>query len=241
MNSCARSKVWIPGFPGIRWDADSLRGNDVRGSARQNEDAPSVVESRRRRCAHVTLPSASQQRYYPRHRRSKTFPPELIKEFQAGYRGEPSRIRLMFVNRCAEWTSPRDRFARDCAHRHPVAWVLALRDRSGAHRRFLVVCGAISAVVGEAPEKRGTTEARWQPVCRRSSRELGFVVRGGRSRDTRSRKADGGSDRRPAECCRPGESARGMDPSYIPRISRIKFLIVACGRPSWGTPAPLAG
>ena len=146
MNSCARSKVWIPGSrePGIRWDADSLRGNDVRGSARQNEDAPSVVESRRRRCAHVTLPSASQQRYYPRHRRSKTFPPELIKEFQAGYRGEPSRIRLMFVNRCAEWTSPRDRFAGDCAHRHPVAPMLALRDRAGASvvfswdfRRFL--------------------------------------------------------------------------------------------------------
>ena len=119
----------------------------------------------------------------------------------------------------------RDGFARDCPLRHPVAWVLALRDRSGAHRRFLVVCGAISAVAGEAPEKRGTTEARWQPVCRRSSREPGFVVRGGRSRDTRPRKADGGSDLRPAECCRPGESARGMDPSYIPRLSRIKFLI----------------
>ena len=27
------------------------------------------------------------------------------------------------------------------------------------------------------------------------------------------------------KCCRPGESARGMDPSYIPRMSRIKFLI----------------
>ena len=47
----------------------------------------------------------------------------------------------------------------------------------------------------------------------------------GRSRDTRPRKADGGSDLRPAECCRPGESARGMDPSCIPRMSRIKFLI----------------
>ena len=119
----------------------------------------------------------------------------------------------------------RDGFARDCPLRHPVAPVLALRDRSGAHRRFLVVCGAISAVAREAPEKRGTTEARWQPVCRRSSREPGFVVRGGRSRDTRPRKADGGSDLRPAECCRPGESARGMDPSCIPRMSRIKFLI----------------
>ena len=113
----------------------------------------------------------------------------------------------------------RDGFARDCPLRHPVAWVLALRDRSGAHRRFLVVCGALSAVAEEAPEKRGTTEARWQPVCKRSSREPGFVVRGGRSRDTRPRKADSGSDRRPAECCRPGESARGLDPSYIPRMS----------------------
>ena len=84
---------------------------------------------------------------------------------------------------------------------------------------------AISAVTGGAPEKRGTTEARWQPVCRRSSREPGFVVRGRRSRDTSPRKADGGSDRRPPECCRPGESARGMDPSYIPRMSRIKFVI----------------
>ena len=92
---------------------------------------------------------------------------------------------------------------------------------------------AISAVTGGAPEKRGTTEARWQPVCRRSSREPGFVVRGRRSRDTSPRKADGGSNRRPAECCRPGESASGMDPSYIPRMSRIKFVIGACGRPSW--------
>ena len=84
----------------------------------------------------------------------------------------------------------RDGFARDCPLRHPVAWVLALRDRSGAHRRFLVVCGAISAVAGEAPEKRGTTEARWQPVCRRSSREPGFVVRGGRSRSVTHRSAN---------------------------------------------------
>ena len=147
----------------------------------------------------------------------------------------PTDCQLVIVARASQaWVqqsagicpkSWRDGFARDCPLRHPVLPVLALRDRSEAHRRFLVVCGAISAVAGEAPEKRGTTEARWQPVCRRSSREPGFVVRGGRSRDTRPRKADGGSDLRPAECCRPGESARGMDPSYIPRMSRIKFLI----------------
>ena len=148
---------------------------------------------------------------------------------------QPDGPQLVIVARASQaWVqqsagicpkSRRDGFARDCPLRHPVAWVLALRDRSGAHRRFLVICGAISAVAREAPEKRGTTEARWQPVCRRSSREPGFVVRGGRSRDTRPRKADGGSDLRPAECCRPGESARGMDPSCIPRMSRIKFLI----------------
>ena len=166
-----------------------------------------------------------------RHGRRAT--PEVVGPRESG--SQPDGPQLVIVARASQaWVqqsagicpkSRRDGFARDCPLRHPVAWVLALRDRSGAHRRFLVVCGAISAVVGEAPEKRGTTEARWQPVCRRSSRELGFVVRGGRSRDTRPRKADGGSDRRPAECCRPGESARGMDPSYIPRMSRIKFLI----------------
>ena len=97
----------------------------------------------------------------------------------------------------------RDGFARDCPLRHPVAWVLALRDRSGAHRRFLVVCGAISAVTGGAPEKRGTTEARWQPVCRRSSREPGFVVRGGRSRDPSPLLTH------PGDSIRPGGGPRG--------------------------------
>ena len=97
----------------------------------------------------------------------------------------------------------RDGFAGDCPLRHPVAWVLALRDRSGAHRRFLVVCGAISAVTGGAPEKRGTTEARWQPVCRRSSREPGFVVRGGRSRDPSPLLTH------PGDSIRPGGGPRG--------------------------------
>ena len=82
-----------------------------------------------------------------------------------------------------------------CRHslRHPVAPMLALRDRSGAHRRFLVVCGALSAVTGKAPGTREAAEARSRAVSRRSSRKPGFVVRGGRSRDTRPRTADLGS------------------------------------------------
>ena len=87
----------------------------------------------------------------------------------------------------------RDGFARDCPLRHPVAPMLALRDRSGAHRRFLVVCGALSAVTGKAPGTREAAEARSRAVSRRSSRKPGFVVRGGRSRDTRPRTADLGS------------------------------------------------
>ena len=132
-----------------------------------------------------------------------------VKRAIVGMSGDPSNIRLMFVYRRA----------RRVRWRLPPPPPSRVGARAGAHRRFLVVCGALSAVAEEAPEKRGTTEARWQPVCKRSSREPGFVVRGGRSRDTRPRKADGGSDLRPAECCRPGESARGLDPSYIPRMS----------------------
>ena len=160
--------------------------------------------------------------------RSLSTRPAYDQKLDPGYAGtcrDPSHIRRMFAHRHVGGNPSRDGFARDCPPRHPVAWVLALRDRSGAHRRFLVVCGALSAVAEEAPEKRGTTEARWQPVCKRSSREPGFVVRGGRSRDTRPRKADGGSDLRPAECCRPGESARGLDPSYIPSAVIVKSLV----------------
>ena len=87
----------------------------------------------------------------------------------------------------------RDGFARDCPLRHPVAWVLALRVCSGLTAVFLVVCGALSAVTGKAPGKREAAEARSRAVSRRSSRKPGFVVRGGRSRDTRPRTADLGS------------------------------------------------
>ena len=87
----------------------------------------------------------------------------------------------------------RDGFARDCPLRHPVAWVLALRVCSGLTAVFLVVFRALSAVTGKAPGKREATEARSRAVSRRSSRKPGFVVRGGRSRDTRPRTADLGS------------------------------------------------
>ena len=84
-------------------------------------------------------------------------------------------------------------FARACPLRHPVAWVLALRVCSGLTAVFLVVFLALSAVTGKAPGKREATEARSLAVSRRSSRKPGFVVRGGRSRDTRPRTADLGS------------------------------------------------
>ena len=42
--------------------------------------------------------------------------------------------------------------------------MLALRDRSGAHRRFLVVSGTISATSGGAPAKQGVAGAAWRPV-----------------------------------------------------------------------------
>ena len=58
---------------------------------------------------------------------------------------------------------------------------------------FLVVCRALSAVTGKAPGKREAAEARSRAVSRRSSRKPGFVVRGGRSRDTRPHTADLGS------------------------------------------------
>ena len=72
-----------------------------------------------------------------------------------------------------------------------------------AHRRFLVVFWALSAVTGKAPGKREAAEARSRAVSRRSSRKPGFVVRGGRSRDTRPRTADLGSgDRMSLPACR---------------------------------------
>ena len=73
----------------------------------------------------------------------------------------------------------RDGFARDCPLRHPVARVLALRDRSGAHRRFLVYLGRFSATSGGDPRKREAAGAGWRPVSGRSSREPVSVVRVG--------------------------------------------------------------
>ena len=89
--------------------------------------------------------------------------------------------------------SSRDGFARDCPLRHPVTRVLALRDRSGAHRRFLVVCGAISAASGGDPtETRGVRDeaARW----------VAEIV---------SRAAFGGPDLRDARRGRPARHLRG--------------------------------
>ena len=47
---------------------EMLAAQRLTGIGRQNEGAPPVVRSRRRRCAHGTLSSASQQRHHPRHR-----------------------------------------------------------------------------------------------------------------------------------------------------------------------------
>ena len=71
-------------------------------------------------------------------------------------------------------------------------------------------------------DKAGGAGARRGAVSQRSSREPIFVVRVVHAETPLLRQADGGSDLRPAECCRPGESARGMDPSYIPRLSLMR-------------------
>ena len=69
----------------------------------------------------------------------------------------------------------------------------------------------------------GTTEARWQPVCRRSSREPGFVVRGGALPGYPPAEGGWWIGPPPAECCRPGESSKGDGSQLYPRMSRIKF------------------
>ena len=117
--------------------------------------------------------------------------------------------------------SPRDGFARDCPLRHPVAPMLALRDRAGASVGFSVDFRRFPQARSAEPRKEGGAGARRGAVSQRSSREPIFVVRVVHAETPLLRQADGGSDLRPAECCRPGESARGMDPSYIPRMSRI--------------------
>ena len=73
--------------------------------------------------------------------------------------------------------SLRDGFARDCPHRHPVAPILALRDRSGAARSFALDFQAISALAERAPGIETCLGARWRPVSGRASREPVSVVR----------------------------------------------------------------
>ena len=100
---------------------------------------------------------------------------------------QPDGPQLVIVARASQaWVqqsagicpkSRRDGFARDCPLRHPVAWVLALRDRAGAHRRFLVVCGAISVLAEGVPGIGTPPGVRWCPMGSRSSREPSFVVR----------------------------------------------------------------
>ena len=110
-----------------------------------------------------------------------------VKRAIVGMSGDPSNIRLIFVYRRARrvrWRLP-----------PPPPSPAGARTPGSlrAHRRFLVVFWALSAVTGKAPGKREAAEARSRVVSRRSSRKPGFVVRGGRSRDTRPRTADLGS------------------------------------------------
>ena len=115
----------------------------------------------------------------------------------------------------------RDGFARDCPLRQPVPPMLALRDRAGAHRRFLGIFGAISVTLGGDPRRQDASRTRQSAGSRRSSREPGFVVRVGRSPNTLPRKADLGSGASarpmlapdPRKLLRPCESAS--------RLSRI--------------------
>ena len=75
-------------------------------------------------------------------------------------------------------------------------------------------------------EERRRNEGRprrgGRPVCTRSSREPGFVVRSGRSRDTRPRKADLGSGAPgTAQCCRPIRVSRWPHQVRIPLKLRV--------------------
>ena len=81
----------------------------------------------------------------------------------------------------------RDGFARDCPLRHPVASVLALRDRSWLTAVFSCICNDFRWRRRGAKETRGIRDEVTAGVYG-SSREPGFVVRVGRSRGTRPRK-----------------------------------------------------
>ena len=79
--------------------------------------------------------------------RSLSARPAYDQKLDPGYSGtcrDPSHIRFMFAHRHVGGKPSRDGFARDCPPRHPVAPMLALRDRAGASvvfswdfRRFL--------------------------------------------------------------------------------------------------------
>ena len=98
-----------------------------------------------------------------------------VKRAIVGMSGDPSNIRLIFVYRRARrvrWRLPPPPPSPGGCSRSGIAL--------GQPRVFPWISGAFSGRGrGAAPEKRDTPGARWQPVSRRSSREPGFVVRGG--------------------------------------------------------------
>ena len=69
------------------------------------------------------------------------------------------------------FTDVRDGFARDCPHRHPVAPMLALRDRTGAIVGFSGISGEFRRRGARSRDKEGGAGARRGAVSQRSSRE----------------------------------------------------------------------
>ena len=111
---------------------------------------------------------------------------------------EPARRLGLVLSGAQAWvqhsagTCPnswRDGFARDCPLRHPVAPMLALRDRAGASVGFSVDFRRFPQARSAEPRKEGGAGARRGAVSQRSSREPIFVVRvvRGKRRDTVSR------------------------------------------------------
>ena len=115
--------------------------------------------------------------------RSLSARPAYDQKLDPGYSGtcrDPSNIRRMFAHRHVGGKPSRDGFARDCPPRHSVPPVLALRDRSRAHGRFLVGCGEISVFggrgAGNRDAPRGEVVFRWagdRLACRVSWSGLG--------------------------------------------------------------------
>ena len=96
-----------------------------------------------------------------------------VKRAIVGMSGNPSNIRLMFVYRRARrvrWRLPPPPPSPGGARAPGLLW---------GNPEFFRGFQVLLAGAGAAPEKRDTPGARWQPVSRRSSREPGFVVRGG--------------------------------------------------------------